>query len=365
MGRSNPGGQNAAEEIDSGMSHLPLRILALFLVGFVSSPADDLQWRWEPQDSGVKTSIRGLCAVNEKVCWFGSGGGIVGRTIDGGKTWKRCVIEGAEKLEIRDLEAIDADRCVAMTVGEGTASRIYQTTNGGTTWKLVHQNKAPKGFYNGMDFWDEKNGILAGDPVEGKLMILRTSDGGATWKRMVNTPGMKEGEHAFAASGTHLTVAKGGHVWVGSGGKVARIFYSGDFGKTWSTQTTPMIFGEPSTGIFSINFQDARKGIAVGGDYEKEGEGTRNAMSTSDGGKTWSLLNEENGTSVFPFRSCVRFDSGSRTHITTGPEGSNWSRDGGVTWTAFGGEGFHTLGIGGSLKAVWAAGSEGRIGKLK
>ena len=330
-----------------------------------STVARNMKWRWEAQESGVKTSIRGLCAVDEKVCWFGTDEGTIGRTINGGKTWERFVIKGAEKLDFRDVEAVDAKRCVAMSVGEGEASRIYQTLDGGESWKLIHQNKAPMGFYNGMAFWDEKNGVLAGDPVGGRLVILRTVDGGATWESVLKTPVMMEGEHAFAASGTHVTVVKGGHVWVASGGKVGRIFHSVDFGKTWSTQRTPMISGEPSTGVFSIAFQNDRVGLAVGGDYEKEGEGSRNAMATLDGGKTWSLLKKANESSVFPFRSCVRFDPESQIAITTGPEGSNWSGDGGKTWTPFDGGGYHTLSIGGNLKAVWAAGSEGRVGKLR
>jgi len=334
---------------------------ALIIPGF----AEDLKWKWEAQKSGVETSIRALCAVDETTCWFGTAKGTIGKTSDGGNTWKLLKVAGADEVEFRDVEAFDAKRCLAMSVGAGPASRIYQTLDGGANWKLVHQNKDPEGFYNGMAFWDEDTGILAGDPVDGKLVILKTSDGGTTWEAMPDTPRMVEGEHAFAASGTHLTVAQGGHLWVGSGGKVARVFHSADFGKSWSILTTPMISGEPSTGIFSLAFRDARHGFAVGGDYEKESTGERNAMMTSDGGQSWTLLKNKEGGSAFPFRSCVRFTPDFKSVIAIGPEGSNVSHDNGKTWASFGGRGFHTFSIGGSKEAIWAAGSEGRIARLK
>jgi len=339
-------------------------VLKLFCISLTPCLAKEPQWKWELQKSGVKTSIRALCAVDEKVCWFGTGNGTIGRTADGGNAWERFVVEGAEGVEFRDVEAFDENRCMAMSVGEGRASRIYRTVDGGENWKMVFQNKAPKGFFNGMAFWDEKNGILAGDPVDGQLVILRTTDGGASWKAVADTPKMKEGEHAFAASGTHLAVAPDGHVWVGSGGGVARIFYSKDFGQNWSILETPMIAGEDSTGIFSLAFKDSRNGFAVGGDYTKEDQGERNAFATSDGGKSWTMLKKDNGSSAFSFRSCVRyFDI--EGAIAVGPDGCNVSRDDGKTWVSFGDQGFHTFSIGGNLKAIWAAGSEGRIARLK
>ncbi|MCZ6672927.1 MAG: hypothetical protein O7C75_08305 [Verrucomicrobia bacterium] len=344
-----------------------IRVFFVLLGGALYSSADELKWQWELQDGGVITSIRALCAVDEKVCWFGTGNGMIGRTTDGGKSWERFVVPGAEDLEFRDVEAFDKNRCVAMSVGEGTSSRIYLTADGGQSWKLVFQNTALEGFFDGIAFWDRENGVLAGDPVEGRLFILRTKDGGKTWKPLDAriAPKMESGEHAFAASGTHLSLVAGGHLWVGSGGKVARIFYSYDFGESWTTLETPMILGEASTGIFSIAFKNPNEGIVVGGDYTKEEEGDHNAMLTVDGGRTWKLLNKSNGNSVFPFRSCVRYAPDLKTVIAVGPEGGNVSSDGGKSWREFGDQGFHTLSIGGSLNAVWAAGTDGRIAHLR
>lgn len=341
------------------------KILTLFFISFSSGLAKDPQWKWELQKSGVETSIRALGAVDENVCWFGTSNGTIGRTTDGGKTWKRFLVEGAGDLEFRDVEAFDANRCIAMSVGEGGASRIYRTSDGGETWKLAYQNTAPKGFFDGFAFWDDQNGILAGDPVDGRLVVLRTVDGGASWRAIDATPEMKDGEHAFAASGSHLTVAPGGSVWIGSGGSVARVFYSNDFGGIWSVLETPMIAGKDSTGIFSLAFNTSFEGIAVGGDYNKEAAGGRNAFATSDGGKSWTMLKGTDGQSVFSFRSCVRYLQASGHVIAVGPDGCNVSHDEGKTWRSFGDQGFHTLSAGEDLNAIWAAGSGGRIARLR
>ena len=316
--------------------------------------------RWTLFESGVTNSIRGIGAVAANVCWFGTKSGVA-RTIDGGVNWRFAKI-GGEDLDFRDLHPFDAQHCLAMSAGPGKASRIYLTRDGGKAWQLVHQNKEPKGFFNGFAFRDRHNGILAGDAVGGRLFLLATKDGGATWQRRAEhtAPRMDQEEHAFAASGTHLTVNETGHIWVSSGGRYARVFHSPDWGKTWATIETPMIAGQPSTGIFSIAFSGTH-GIAVGGDYKKESEVGNNAIRSRDGGRTWQLVSQEKGP--FPFRSCVGFVD-RKTLITVGPSGSNLSFDGGTTWRPSpGNEGFHTFSV--VADTVWAAGANGRVGRLQ
>lgn len=319
---------------------------------------------WEMQDTGATSSIRSISAVDGNVCWFGTKSGVA-RTIDGGKSWVFTKI-GGDDLDFRDLHALSDSECVAMSAGEGEASRIYRTTDGGQTWELCFQNTEPKAFFNGIAFRNEKQGVLAGDPVDGRLFLLSTEDGGVTWQRLAEeiAPEMVEGENSFAASGTHLAVDGEGRIWVTSGGVVARVFHSPDWGKTWETVQTPMIAGEASTGIFSIDFRDNGKtGIAVGGDYTKESEGKKNAMRSEDGGKSWLLIKTEDGGAPFPFRSCVRFLD-EMTVLVLGPEGGDISRDGGETWKRLPGKsGFHTFDFKGRI--VWAAGADGRVGRMR
>ena len=317
---------------------------------------------WTVVDPGFETSIRGISAVDAQVCWIGTKSGVA-RTKDAGKSWSFTKI-GGDELDFRDLHAFDAQSCVAMSAGSGEASRIYRSSDGGETWKLVYQNTEASGFFNGIAFVDDRRGILAGDPVGGRLFLLATSDGGESWQRIAEgaAPRMVDGEHAFAASGTHLCVDREGHVWVTSGGERASVFRSEDLGQSWTSHRTPMIAGQSSTGIFSIAFS-GQYGVAVGGDYEKESEGKDNAMRSRDGGASWQLIQRDDGGAPFDFRSCIGFVS-ERVLICVGPSGTDISRDAGASWQNLPGEpGFHALSI--ARKTVWAAGADGRVAYLK
>lgn len=312
---------------------------------------------WQASASPSTNSLRGLCAVNDRVAWASGAQATILLTTNGGAAWKKITPPaGAETLDFRDIQAWDAQTAVIMSAGPGTKSRIYRTTDGGASWKLAHENKQEKGFFDGIAFWDRKRGILVGDPVDGRFTILTTTDGGATWQPG-GMPTANEGEGAFAASGTSITVGKRGRVWFGTGGeKGARVFRSQDWGKTWQVAQTPVRHDSASSGIFSVAFlADGLRGFAVGGDYRKEDDGTAAIAVTEDGGITW---NEGNGVKAFRSAAATR----GRMILITGPKGTEVSRDAGKTWINVDGPGFHATSIGGNK--AWASGSEGRLASL-
>ena len=62
-------------------------------------------------------------------------------------------------------------------------------------------------FYDAMDFWpDGEHGIAFGDPIDGRMTLIKTDDGGDTWHDIPfeERPEVPGGVHAFAASGTCL-----------------------------------------------------------------------------------------------------------------------------------------------------------------
>ncbi len=319
---------------------------------------------WVVQETGTKSRLRGLGAVGRDVAWASGMNGTWLRTIDGGHSWKMGIVPGAEKLDFRDLHAVDGQTAYLLSAGAGELSRIYKTTDGGLRWTCQLTNPDSKGFLDALAFWDPDHGLAFGDPVDGKFVLFATENGGKSWMRMPSDgmPPALEGEGAFAASGTCLVVGKEGRAWFATGGaKVARVFRSVDHGRTWSVHETPIRAGVPSAGIFSLAFRDAENGVIVGGDYKKPDDPAGVCAITSDGGKTW---HEPKGRGPSGYRSAAAYLPGmaGKSLIAVGPTGSEISKDAGETWERLGKLGFDSVVIG---EGAWASGEGGRVARLR
>ncbi len=330
-----------------------MRIFAALVAVVLAVPA------WTNQPSGVNARLRGVSAVTERVAWASGSGGTVLRTSDGGATWNRLTIPGAEQLDFRDIDAVSEDVAFVLSIGSGESSRIYKTIDAGRTWALQFTNTDPKAFFDAMAFWDPNRGVAFSDSVDGQLVILRTTDGGKAWTRVpaAGLPPALDNEGAFAASGTNVAVMGRDRVWIGT--STSRVLRSSDGGLTWAAASTPLATGS-SAGIFSIAFRDADHGIVVGGDYRKESEAIDNAAMTNDGGRTWTALKGLTG-----FRSVVTYLPSSSSVVALGPQGADLSLDDGKTWRPLtGATGLHTFSVSRRGRAGWGAGENGRIFKL-
>lgn len=332
-------------------------VLATLAVGL---SAQTLQW--QAQDSGTTSRLRGVSAVSAQVAWASGANGTLLRTVNGGATWtKLAPPAGAEKLDFRDIDAFSDQVAYALSIGSGEASRIYKTLDAGATWQLQFANTDPKVFLDAMAFRDADRGFAFSDSVDGQFVILATANGGASWERVPadRLPPALPGEGAFAASGTNVAVF-GANVWIGT--TASRVLRSADGGRTWAIATTPIATGE-ATGIFSIAFRDAQRGVIVGGDYTRESHAGDNAAFTSDGGATWTLA-----TGISGFRSVAAWVPGTRSVLAIGPAGADRSSDDGRSWTAVRltgtPAGFDTLGFAPGIEVGWASGAGGRISRL-
>jgi photosystem II stability/assembly factor-like uncharacterized protein len=321
--------------------------------------------QWVEQPTGTTVRLRGVSAVSARVAWASGDRGTYLRTVDGGATWRAGVVPGAESLDFRDVDAFDERTAYLLAIGEGARSRIYKTTDGGRSWRLQFTNPHPAGFFDCMAFWDERRGFAMSDPVSGRFVVVTTEDGGRTWRETAaaGMPPALEGEGAFAASGTCAAVEGRNNAWFGTGGpNGARVFRTTDGGRTWRVSPAPLARGK-SAGVFSLVFFDARRGVAVGGDYTKEADGEAVAAYTEDGGRTWRPVT---GEGPGGYRSCVaRFDTGRRTEtlVAVGPNGADVTTDGGRSWARLGTEGFHAASF--AAGTGWAVGEGGRIARLR
>ncbi len=331
-----------------------MRTIGVLITLLALSAAAGAQWL--PQPVGTNASFRGLSAVSRDVVWASGTAGTVIRTLDGGATWQTRNIPEAEKLDLRDIEAFDAETAYALSIGNGDSSRIYKTTDGGKSWQLQFQNTSEKAFFDAIACWDAKNCLALSDPVDGKYLLIRTEDG-EKWHSVSSNelPIAKDGEAAFAASGSCLIVHKKA-LFLATGGVDARIYRSADRGRTWTAAATPLAKGTAGSGVFSIAANGKRKMVAVGGNYEKPLERTGTAAVSHDGGRTWQKVNGMGG-----YRSGVAF-LGNNTMIAVGTNGSDISKDGGKTWQSIGKENLNVVAAAGG--AVWAAGPNGGVFRL-
>jgi photosystem II stability/assembly factor-like uncharacterized protein len=340
--------------------------LAAFVLIVLLAPLNSVRAQWKLQDSGTRARFRGLSVVSPEVAWAGGTGGTFSRTNDGGKTWRAGQVPEASELDFRDVQAFDDRTAFLLAAGEGDHSRIFKTTDGGATWTQVLKNPDAGGFLDAIAFWDSDHGLVLGDPVDGRFVVLSTTDGGKNWShvRVQGMPPSLPGEGAFAASGTCLTVYGHSHAWFGTGGgKTSRVFRTTDGGHSWTVHDAPLRAGSPTSGIFSLAFANADQGVAVGGDYKKPDEAKSVLALTSDGGQTWRI---PSGSAPDGFRSAVAFlpGKGDKVLVTVGPSGSDISIDGGESWRRLGKLGFHVLGFAGKPLGGWASGDNGTIARF-
>jgi photosystem II stability/assembly factor-like uncharacterized protein len=318
--------------------------------------------QWTPQTSGVTSSLRGVSAASDRVVWASGSGATVLRSADAGQTWQRLVVT-TDRVDFRDVDAIDDRTAYVLSIGNGATSRIYKTTDAGEHWDLLLANQDPNVFLDAMSFWDATHGIAVSDSIDGHFVIFTTDDG-RTWTRVPDDrlPPAQPNEGFFAASGTNIAVRGADEVWIGTGAAAtARVLRSADRGRSWRVADTPLLSGAKS-GIYSVAFRDARHGVVVGGTYDKEAEALDNLAVTDDGGATWTLVNDRG---LSGFRSVVTYLRGAAPAlIAVGPSGADMSTDDGHSWTRIEGPGFHTFSLAPSGSVGWGAGSGGRIARL-
>nr|WP_294795313.1 YCF48-related protein [uncultured Mucilaginibacter sp.] len=329
-----------------------IRLLIITLVLTATSLGLNAQ-KIQVIETNKPVSIRGLSVVNNKLAWLSSTGGYTAITHDGGLTWKWQRVKGFEKADFRDIEAFSDKEAIIMS--SGTPALILKTTDGGASWQLKYRNDDKAYFLDAMDFSNKKHGLVLGDPIDKKFLLLETNDSGDSWRVLPNRPEAEEGEAAFAASGTCIRLLNDGFVGFVTGGKVARYFTAAPKYEQWFNVNLPIAQGKESQGAFSL----ALYGLAfVGGDYAngKETEGTAVYF------KGASIKNGYEHSSIpSGYQSCVE-NVGKKTSLSTGTTGSNVTHDNGRSWRQIDTTSFNVCRRAKKGKLVLLAGDKGKIG---
>ena len=289
--------------------------------------------QWTYVNSGTTAELRGLSVVTDRVVWASGARGTVLRSIDGGRTWTADSVPGHTALDLRAVHALNDGAAFVASAGEAEKglAKILATGDAGRRWNLSYSTEQKGVFLDAIAFWDPKNGIALSDPVDSAFVLLVTADGGRSWTRIPPgaLPRVLPGEAAFAASGSSLVLQGTSEAWIGTGGGGrARVMRSSDRGRTWTVVDVPVHAEGPAAGIFALSFLDARRGIAVGGDYTKPLLRAPSVALTFDGGRTWTPA----AAPPSAYLSGVSYASPNDV-VAVGLAGTFVSRDGGQHWT--------------------------------
>ena len=320
-----------------------------------------------PQTSGVSVRLQAVSAPGNGVVWVSGLGGTFARSLDSGASWRPGMVLGAEKLELRDIHAVDESTAYALSSGTGDQSRVFKTTDGGASWSLSLENSDPEGFFDCFDFWDEDHGLLYGDSVGGRLVLFETSDG-KTWTRLPaeRLPAARPGEGGFAASGTCLVTVGDSTAYVGTGAGSSRLLRTRDRGRNWEAFETPIVSAAATAGITSVTFWDEENGIAVGGDIGAPDQKQDNVAVLSGGSRAARLA----ASPVFPgpiYGIAHVPGTNPPALVAVGPKGAAYSLDSAQTWMPLSEDSYWSVGFDSSSEGGvgWMVGPEGRISRLE
>ena len=308
------------------MKNLVIYLLAVVLISFsasaqksksktetVAAPAlkadlyKGLKWRNIGPFRGGRTNAIAGDPTNASIYYVGYTGGGVGKTDDGGITWKN-ISDGFFKVgSIGEIALCESDpnviyvgsgehavRGVMTSYGDG----IYKSTDAGKTWKNIGLEKtrhiADIAVHpNNSDIvYVAAQGALHGPSAD--RGVYKSMDGGATWKKTLfvddNTGvsslsmDMTNPRILYAATWQHRR-----YPWkVESGGAGCTIWKSTDSGETWNKiiDGLPKEMGKIGVSVSRAN--PNRVYAIVEAEKSKAG-----LYRSDDGGKKWNLLSSD------------------------------------------------------------------------
>ncbi len=316
---------------------------------------------WSVQTTGVDSNLRGVSVVapvaggKATTIWASGSNGVILRSTDSGKTWKRLHVTNADSSDFRGVQAFDGNIAYVMASGEGGKSGIFKTVDGGENWTKQYSDERKDFFLDGIACITSSECFALSDPMDGKFVIIHTTDG-SHWNEIVpvSMPPALPKEGAFAASNTCLLVNGERELYFATGGPAARVFHSSDQGKSWTVVETPIIHGKAPQGIFSLAL-NGNILVVVGGDYQSPQQTEGIAAYSLDQGKSWKIAAD----GPKGYRSAVVVSPSE--FLAAGPTGAEISEDG-IVWIPAGSVNLNAIiSVNGE---TWGAGPKGSVWRL-
>ena len=108
------------------------------------------------------TTIRALEVINDSTVWFAGSNGYWGYTLNNGKSWHTEQFKIDSIIpEFRSISVTENGNIYLVSIIKPAA--IFKSTDMGNHWKMVYSDTDTNAFFDAVEFWDDKNGILLGD----------------------------------------------------------------------------------------------------------------------------------------------------------------------------------------------------------
>ncbi len=312
---------------------LPLLLTILFFSGYAQAQF------WSTASTGFPTTSTGISRfdiVDANIAWGVGYNGInpanniqqFSKTNDAGLTWTDGVFSlGNVGLGIAQISALDFQTAYVAAYPRNAMQTggVWKTTDGGTVWTKITSTQFTDGssFPNTLQFYNNGDGVVMGDPIANVWEIYTTTDSGTTFTRVnsANIPVPLTNETGYLAQLENV----GNSLWFTT--STGRIYHSTNRGLNWVVYQSPVSdFGGTAISA-DLTFSDATKGVMQ-----------TNAgliYSTQDAGATWSQVTTS-GTGN-PFRDNIAYIPGTNSLVSVGSDpafaGSSYSNDDGATWT--------------------------------
>ncbi|MDQ1589980.1 MAG: hypothetical protein QOG71_607 [Pyrinomonadaceae bacterium] len=254
--RSSPRVPRVALSVHRSSSVIHRFVVALLLLTayclLLTAPA--LAGAWAAQTSGTLAWLRAVYFVDEARGWAVGSKGALLVTEDGGRSW--TVRRAPTEDTLRDVYFVDeatgwlvCDRSIyLLRTKQEPRSYLLRTTDGGASWSRVEVTGADVDvLLTRVAFVDDARGWAFGEMGA----LYATADGGGSWERQVLPT-----KHLLLG-GAFLAAGQG---WLVGAGNT--ILYNPDGGSQWRAGASPVM--PSATRYNAVSFVGERRGWAVG-----------------------------------------------------------------------------------------------------